>query len=254
MKKNAFLILFILLMTFKANSQNYGYGSRYGSSYRGGLYKLKIGFKFSPNITLNEVEGSKDFKDLNASGINLKMSLGPILDLYFAEKYAFSTGLWYTVKGTSYAVGSNFYNNILFDEFPLSTDEKVGNKAAYNIQYLQIPLSLKIFSDGVMSDAPVYLQFGGVVDLKITEKPISKTDNPLFQYSQRVGNQPSLFNVADVGLLLGLGFERRIGGSDDSFIFGIQYQRGLTEINNTKAYKDLVTKNSLIQLELGLKF
>lgn len=254
MKKNAFLILFILLMTSKAYTQNYGYGSRYSSGYRSGLYKLKIGFKFSPNITLNEVETTKDFRDLEASGINLKMSLGPIIDLYFAEKYAFSTGLWYTVKGESYSVGNNFYNNDLFTEYPLSTDERVGNKAAFNLQYLQVPVTLKIFSDGVFSDTPVYLQFGGIVDLKIAEKPIDKASNPLFQYSQRVGNQPSIFNMGDVGLLLGLGFEKRISGGDDSFIFGIQYQRGLTEINNTKAYKDLITKNGLILLDLGLKF
>lgn len=254
MKKNAFLVLFILLVVTRGYAQNYGYGSRYGGGYRSGLYKLKMGFKFSPTVTINEVEASKDFRDLDATGINLKMSLGPIIDFYFTEKYAFSTGLWYTVKGVSYSVGNNFYNNDLFDTYPLNADERIGTKAAFNLQYLQVPVTLKIFSDGVFSDTPVYLQFGGTFDLKIAEKPIDKTSNPLYQYSQRVGNQPSIFNLGDINLLLGFGVEKRMGGGDDSFIFGIQYQRGLTEINHSKGFSDLITKNGLIMLDLGLKF
>ena len=254
MKKNAFLVLFILLMITRGYAQNYGYPSGYGGGYGNGLYKLKIGFKFSPTITLNEVDASKEFRDFDASGINLKMSLGPVIDFYFAEKYAFSTGLWYSVKGVSYAVGSSFYDNDLFGTYPLTADEHTGNKAAYNLQYLQVPVTLKIFSDGVFSDTPVYLQFGGTFDLKIAEKPIDRTSNPLYQYSQRVMNQPDVFSLGDINLLLGFGIEKRINGGDDSFIFGIQYQRGLTEINHTKGYSNLITKNGLISLDLGLKF
>jgi hypothetical protein len=87
----------------------------------------------------------------------INMTVGPVADFYFAQKYAFSTGLWYTVKGVSYNIYNSFYDTDVFVQKPLTKDEIKANAAEFNLQYLQIPVSLKIFSDQVTPGMPFYI-------------------------------------------------------------------------------------------------
>jgi hypothetical protein len=57
-----------------------------------------------------------------------------------------------------------------------------------------------------------------------------------------------------VGLLLGIGGEKSLNRGGDAFFFGIQYQRGLSEINRDRTFGDLVTKNGAFYLDFGVKF
>ncbi|MCU0470737.1 MAG: hypothetical protein MUF58_19295 [Arcicella sp.] len=259
MKNNALLTLFILLLGIQGFSQRYNsepsYGGNYGGGFFSGFYKLKMGFRFSPGIVINYVDAAKNFKTFASDGANVRLSLGPIADFYITDKYAFSTGLWYTVKSVNYTMHSSFYDNELFKANPLTPDEVRGTGANFNLQYLQLPLTMKIFSDRILDDTPVFLQFGGTFDLKIAEKALDKTRNALFQYQERLPSSQSIFGFGDVGLLLGIGGEKplsRNGG--DAFFFGIQYQRGLVEINRERTFGDLVTKNGAFYLDFGVKF
>jgi len=258
MKNNVFLSLFILLIGFKGFSQRYNSDANYGGSYGGGFfsrfYKLKMGFRFSPGIIINYVEASKNFKGFDSNGANVRLSLGPIADFYITDKYAFSTGLWYTVKSVNYSMHGSFYDNDLFKTTPLTADEIRGTEANFNLQYLQLPLTMKIFSDNILDDTPVYLQFGGTVDIKIAEKALDKTRNALFQYQERLASSQSIFGFGDVGLLLGIGGEKSISKGGDAFFFGLQYQRGFVEINRSRTFGDLTTKNGAFYLDFGVKF
>ncbi|MES2518784.1 MAG: hypothetical protein V4585_11790 [Bacteroidota bacterium] len=258
MKNNVLLTLFILLIGFEGFSQQYNSDANYGGSYRGGFfnsfYKIKMGFKFSPGIMINYVDASKNFKGFDSNGANVRLSLGPIADFYITDKYAFSTGLWYTVKSVNYSMHGSFYDNDLFKTTPLTTDELRGTEANFNLQYLQIPLTMKIFSDKILDDTPLYLQFGGTLDLKIAEKALDKTRNALFQYQERLASSQSIFGFGDVGLLLGIGGEKPLSRGGDAFFFGIQYQRGLVEINRSRTFGDLITKNGAFYLDFGVKF
>ena len=100
----------------------------------------------------------------------------------------------------------------------------------------------------------MFLQFGGTLDLKIAEKALDKTKNALFQYQERLASSQSIFGFGDVGLLLGIGTEKPLGNGGDVFFFGIQYQRGLVEINRERTFGDLVTKNGAFYLDFGVKF
>ncbi len=254
MKKNVLLSLFILLGVFQAYSQRYNSEQNYGDGFFSRFYKLKIGFKFSPGFIINSVDASKNFRTFYAKGVNVRLSTGPVFEMYITDKYAFSTGLWYTVKSVNYTMHGSFYDNELFKNTPLTKDEIRGTESNFDLQYLQIPLTMKIFSDQIVQDIPLFLQFGGTLDLKIAEKALDKSRNALFQYQQRLATSQSVFALGDVGLLLGIGGEKLINRGGDAFFFGIQYQRGLTEINRTRSFADLATKNGAFYLDFGVKF
>ena len=258
MKKNVLLSLFILLGVYEGYSQRYNSEPRYerndGPSFFSRFYKLKMGFKFSPGFLINYVESSKNFKGFASNGANVRLSLGPVVDMYITDKYAFSTGLWYTVKSVNYTMHGSFYDNELFKTNPLTVDEVRGKEANFNLQYLQLPLTMKIFSDQIVQDTPIFLQFGGTLDLKIAEKALDKPRNALYQFQERLATSQSIFGLGDIGLLIGIGAEKSLNRGGDAFFFGIQYQRGLTEINRDRTFGDLVTKNGAFYLDFGVKF
>ena len=258
MKKNVLLSLFILLVVCEGHSQRYNSEPNYVGndrpSFFSRFYKLKIGFRFSPGFIINNVESSKNFRGFASNGVNVRPSLGPVVDMYITDKYAFSTGVWYTVKSVNYTMHGNFYDNELFKMNPLTSDEVRGTGANFNLQYLQLPLTLKIFSDQIVQDTPIFLQFGGTLDLKIAEKALDKSRNALFQYQERLAASQSIFGLGDVGLLIGIGGEKSINRGGDAIFFGIQYQRGLTEINRDSTFGDLVTKIGALYLDFGVKF
>jgi Outer membrane protein beta-barrel domain len=253
MKKNAFLTLFILLLFMRSNAQNVQYDHRYHELYQG-LYKVKIGFRFSPAMIINALEVSQDFQGFKTSSINFGLSLGPIADLYFTETTAFSTGLLYTFKKVDYSVPDAFYNNGLFKQSPLLKEELHGKDAQFNLSYLQVPVTLKLFSNGLLSDCPAYLQFGGVFDWKVVETSLDKAYNPLFQYRERIPDQPKIFRPYGFNLIIGFGGETCLRDTNDTFFFGLQYQKGITKINNIGAFGNLVTDNGMLMLDFGLKF
>ncbi len=258
MKKNVLLVLFILLGVYQGYSQRYNSKPNNEKNYDGGFfgrfYKLKMGFKFSPGFIINYVDASKNFKTVTSNGADIRLSLGPVVDMYITDKYAFSTGLWYTVKSVNYTMHGSFYDNELFKTTPLTTDEIRGTKANFNLQYLQVPITMKIFSDQILQDTPLFLQFGGTLDLKIAEKVLDKSRNALFQYQERLASSQSIFGLGDIGLLLGIGGEKSLNRGGDAIFFGIQYQRGLSEINRDRSFGDLVTKNGAFYLDFGIKF
>ncbi len=255
MKKNVLLPLFILLIIAKAQGQQWLGASSYPTFARmyprSNFQSVAIGFKFSPVIAYASLESSKEMKDLSAGSSGLRMTLGPIVDFYFSERYAFSTGLWYTVKAVNFDVNANFYNNQAFVSNPLTTDEEKGTKAEFNLQYLQVPATVKMFSSDIIDGLPLFLQFGGTFDLKIAEKPQNIASNALVQYRDRVAQGDKIFGLGDVNVLLGVGAETPLGRGSEKLFFGVQYQRGLVEINS---FDNMITKNNQFVFDLGIKF
>ncbi len=202
--------------------------------------QIKLGFKFSPAIAFNSVvtEGSYDGVTPNGSG--LRFSAGPVADFFFADNYAFHTGLWYTVKRTGIS-GTVNGNNL---------------SSVYNLQYLQIPVALKFYTNEIATDMKAYFLIGGTLDAKLAEKPLDKSKN--FFYNNR--SNKNAFRPADAGLLLGAGTEL-VMGTNTALFFGLTYNRGLSNVlnGNVKNGSDEINnsvkmRNSLLSLDLGIKF
>lgn len=239
MKKHIFLTVLMTFFFLDTDAQYFN--------------NIKMGFRFAPMVVANQVEGTKRFKDFTSNGLDVRTSIGPFADVYFGEKYAFSTGLFYSVKSVHYAVKSGFYSDSLFRTNPITKDEIKGGIADFNLQYLQIPISLKLFSGEIARQSIMYIQFGGTLDVKISEKSINTPRNALVQFQDRLPIEQNIFSVADANMLVGVGVEHKIGFSDAIFA-SFQYQRGLSDINRNNVFRDLSTKNGVFMLEMGLKF
>lgn len=190
--------------------------------------QTKLGFKFAPTISMNRTQDDIDTLQISNNGSAIKMLLGPIADIYIGEKYYFSTGLLFATKRAGLKV--------------TNTQTNANYKEHYKLHYIQIPATIKMYTNEVALDTRIYLQFGGNVEFKT------------FQDGPDSNIWVSKFGFADLSAQLGAGVEYYIGV--DTIIFGgIEYQRGILNVaKDTYRNKDFVLKNDLLGLAFGVKF
>ena len=186
----------------------------------------KVGIKFSPTLSTNRVSGEAN--GISENGVGGRFIFGPVVDLFITENYYFSTGLLYAPKRAG----------ITITPADGSTEEE-----AYKLQYLQIPATLKLFTNELALDTRVYFQLGGLFEVKISDKPAEEA----YQYIEG-------FRLFDLGVHLGTGVEYRVGYN--TLLFGgIYYNRGLINaVTKTLGDADINIKNDLLGLEFGVKF
>lgn len=196
------------------------------------LSQTKIGLKFSPLITSGQPDLVSDTLDIESGGASLKFGLGLIIDQSFSETYTFSTGLLIVPKRINLDIrGENG------GTFPNMTEE-------YNLQYLQIPLTLKLYTNEVAPDLSVFFQVGGGIDIKIGEEPLEEEYTLIEQ-----------FNPLDIMATIGAGAEYRVG--INTILFGgMNYQRGLINVVNETdpRNQDLTIRTSVFAIDFGIKF
>ncbi len=185
--------------------------------------QVELGFQLSPSLSFNRIDDDNTSDDLSTDGIGGRMIVGVIGDINFQENYYFSTGLLFVPKrvGISTPVG----------------DE------AYKLHYLQLPATLKLFTNEVALDMRVYFQVGLTLDFKLLEDNI--TENATYI---------SDFRGFDSNVLLASGLEYRIGYSTTIY-GGLSYRRGLVNVvKNASGPGDFIIKNDMLSLDLGVKF
>ena len=200
----------------------------------------EIGIKLTPSIATNRVVAPKSFgfKSLNAK---THFGGGVIADYFFRENYAFSTGLIYNTRGAG----------VSYLDPNSTTDQRQTDE--FGIQYLEIPLSLKLYTNEIGTDMKVYFQAGGSIDPRIT----AKIDNEKLAPNDEKYSRH--FNLIDFSVLLGSGVELQLGESTKVF-GGLSYHRGLVDIDNFYEKKGqfnnnkIAIKNTYVALDLGLKF
>jgi hypothetical protein len=235
MKNNAILLLLLLLASNQIFAQD---------------KKFKLGLRFAPNIAMNRVVDleEKDGLSFSNNGAGVRYSAGLTGDFYFGKNYSFYTGLWYTVLRTG--MKYNRPNSIVAD----------NGESVYNLQYLQVPVALKLFTNEIGTDLKMYFVVGGTLGFKIDEKEKS-WEKSEFSVAEKP-SKGSGHSFGDVGLLLGSGVEYQMGETTTLF-FGLSYNRGLLDIASKKgpmwiAQKDAsdfyTISTSLLSLEAGIKF
>ncbi len=188
--------------------------------------QVKFGLKAAPTLSFNRVEGNSDVTSYNPDGLGLRMQLGPIIDFEFKENHYFSTGVIFATK----RVGLNVSTN--------NTPERIED---YSLHYLQIPLTLKLFTEEVGLDKKIYFQVGGTLDVR------TKGETEPNDFVTK-------FNFMDASALLAVGIEYGFG-IDTKLFGGIIYQRGLFNVINESATSDdWKVQNDLLGLEFGITF
>jgi len=190
--------------------------------------QVEVGVNVLPGISANRVSAQSDSISFDNDGVGYKIALGLLLDFELKKNYYLSTGIYW---------------------FP----ERVGIKAqymdevktqSYNLQYIQLPLNLKLLTDEFSIDKKVFFQAGLAFEFKVDEK--GENLNDLFI---------DKFNFYDIKLDFGLGLEMKVG-QNTTLIIGITYYRGLVNVIKPDSFLkgDLKIKNDYYALNLGIKF
>ncbi|HEX8547963.1 MAG TPA: porin family protein [Cytophagaceae bacterium] len=199
--------------------------------------QLKIGLNFSPALAFNRLQLTEEATNtsISTNGVSLKFIAGPELSFYIGDNYAFTTGIWYVAK----RAGLNY---TLPDPATPGTNLTFDN--TYNLQYVQLPATFKLFTNEIATDMKLYFQVGGAVDIKVGEK--LKGSN--------VKATNAVFKPIDASLIVGSGVELQMG-ENTYFLVGLRYTRGLINIlKDTYPYKNVNLKADLVSIDLGIRF
>lgn len=200
--------------------------------------QIEIGIKLTPSIATNRVVAPKEFgfKALNAK---THFGGGVIADYFFGENYAFSTGIIYNARGAGVSYTDQTTNQTRSDEF--------------SIQYLEIPITIKLFTNEVAPDTRVYFQAGGSLNPRIS----AKVNNEKLDPSDGNNKFTTHFNLLDFSALISVGAEKQLGESTKVFA-GLSYHRGLVDIDDFYEEQfdneNIEIRNSYVALDLGIKF
>ncbi len=205
------LIIVFLLFSFSAYSQ------------------VKLGIKISPSLILNRVKAVSDTASIVENGIGIRPSFGLIAEIPFEETYAFSTGITYLSKTVRLKID------------PINSPAFLQE---YVVQYIQIPITIKLFTNEISIDKKLYFQTGFNMEFQVYNE--NKTDGE---------DAIEKFSVFDFPIVFSGGAEINLGTHTILF-FGMSYQRGMINISHKEnfANKNFSVKNDALGFDIGLKF
>jgi hypothetical protein len=198
---------------------------------------IKLGIKLAPTFGSTRIVLDDPDVTIDNDGAALKMTFGLVVDKELAENYVFSTGLMYIPKTV----------NISLNPDNTYTGDPLNDSESYKLQYLQIPATLKLFTNEVSPDMRVYFQLGTALEIKLYEE----ADAELV-----IQESIDAFQTFNLPIILGMGMEYRAGVNTVLF-GGLSYQRGLTNIvknTNVNFADELFIKSTLLSIDLGVKF
>jgi hypothetical protein len=80
-----------------------------GPDYARPTHLIEMSIRVAPSLNLNTAEGTGSYAGFQDNGAGVRMSVGPTLDyFFFKDRYAFSTGLWYTIKRSGFQMPGSF--------------------------------------------------------------------------------------------------------------------------------------------------
>jgi hypothetical protein len=195
--------------------------------------QTKLGLKFSPAFTSSRINLLSDTIRISNDASAFRFSLGLVVDYPLTETYIFSTGLFYIPKQVSISI----------DPDPGFTYK--NTRETYNLQYLQIPLTLKLYTNELSPAIGIYFQVGGSIDINIFSEPADRTHTLI-----------TGFKGVDTNVILGMGGEYRAGANTVLFA-GFSYQRGLGNIvrtTNPEMEEGFAIRNTVVMIDFGIKF
>ncbi len=201
------------------------------------LFGQNVRFSFLANPQFSWLSSNKEI--MNGEGVVVGLNTGIEMDIFFAEKYAFSTGLTINNKG----------GKISYDEeisFKTS-DERVtvpaGNEITKRYQYLSIPLGLK-FKTLEIGYNTYWIDAGITPMVNIKSRA---TDEEEILSKSNLIDETSIFNI---NYFIEAGIEYSLGGNT-AIIAGAGFYSGFLDI--TKADNAKISSNS-VSLKVGILF
>ena len=181
-----------------------------------------------------------DIKSIENSGTRLGFNVGMTMENYFAENYAFVTGISICGQGgkLSYTEDSLVYM-VHSDQISIPA----GSKVDYKLQYVEIPVGLK-FKSNEIGYVTFFAKLGFTGQFNIKARA---TDS---QKNLEDDNISEEINLLNLGYHFGGGIEYSLG-ANTALVVGITYTNGFLDV--TSRSKDKVTLNK-VSLHLGVMF
>jgi hypothetical protein len=197
------------------------------------------GLSFSVVLDPQVTWMNSDSKRIERSGTNFGIGGGLVMDRYFAENYAFSTGVM--MHGTG---GDLRFLDSLDFRFGGSTDTlPAGSTVKYRLRYVTIPLGLKLKSNEI-GYVRFYAHLG--LNAQIRVKASGNAESVGIQ-GEDISDEVNLFMMS---YFFGGGLEYSLGGNT-ALLAGIYFTSGILDVASSKDYRANVGS---LSLRLGVKF
>ena len=218
---------------------------------------FRLGLNFAPSFAWlkPDVKNSvgKDIYTTKGTGAKIGFSYGLAGEFAFGDNYAFSTGLFLTTNGG----GLEYPDSISIDD---TTMRSVTTIRKHNLQYVEIPLTLKLKTNEI-GYITYYGKFGvGTAFLvKARANDVSEDPNITLVVEDRdIRNKINFFRAS---LIIGAGMEYSLGGNT-SFVASIIYNNGFTNVfqKNLKSITiegethKVQAKSAYLALNVGVLF
>jgi hypothetical protein len=192
--------------------------------------QTKLGLKLNPAILSQRLSVADDNYLIQKGPNSFNLSAMLFADIRMTQNYFFNTGIGYTSKRM----------NLKFFQQDNASSESKG----YNIQYVQIPATLKLYTNEIALDKKLYFQFGPLVEVAVHNKETNQ-DVMIIEKIQPV----------DISLLFAAGLEIQLA-PQTAVQLGFNYTRGLINVakSTAESAEGLVIKNDLYSIEIAVKF
>jgi len=192
--------------------------------------QTKLGLKINPAIISQRVSFDSDSWSVGKGSSAFNISAMLFADIAISENYFFSTGLGYTSKRV---------NLKATPEYGATTYSK-----RYNIQYVQLPATIKMYTNEIALDKKLYFQVGPLFEIAVHNKETNKDLKIIDK-----------FQPFDISLLFATGVEIQLA-PQTSVMLGINYTRGLVNIakDSAEGIDKATIKNDLYSLEMAIRF
>ena len=188
-----------------------------------------LGLVVGTGVSMNKVKYVQDAsQDILNDGSAIKFKFGLEADFMLSETYAFSTGLIFSPERAGYTI------------------QPIGGATYtedYKVHYLQLPVTLKLFTSELQPDLKAFFQLGFKGEIKLFDEPIKEEYTLIDE-----------FKFYDCSFTAGVGVE--YGAGVNTVLYGgIFYDHGLVDIvKSSQASNTLITKMKMLDLRVGLKF
>jgi hypothetical protein len=201
--------------------------------------KVRLGLKASPSIAWNRINSQSNTVTTSGDGVRVKFGMGVIVDYYLGENYALGFGINYATKGAGFT-----FNN-----------PSLGNGTInYKLQYIELPITLKLFTNEISDDLILYFQVGGTLNANIQSKGTYEFVNPGMGTNTKnvtsLSGGDNKIMLPEVSGLFSAGIEKKMS-ANTIIVIGATYNRGLTNVIRTS--KQLGEPINVNMNDLGFK-
>ena len=197
--------------------------------------KLSFSVVFDPQVTwLNS-----DSKSVESDGVQFGFNAGLVMDNYFADNYAFSTGISILQTGGKLHLAdtAGFQNPEWLDTLPM------GTTVQYHMQYITVPVSLKLKSNQIGYNT-FFAHLG--LNTHMNVRALAGAES-LDLADEDIKDEVRFFMMS---YFIGGGLEYSIGGNT-ALIGGLYFTSGFLDVRTTDNYS---IHAGSVSLRLGVKF